>query len=111
MNKTDYITKIETMIEEGIKNGPYAETDDTTMQYLKRFQEVLHRNFKKYEHYNEIYPESNEPAKMCGAAETHNFDSTDNIKLIKLKFRPMIDETGTYKAAKVISPNKTIMLQ
>ena len=52
-----------------------------------------------------------ESNKMCGAAETHNFDSTDNIKLIKLKFRPIIDETGTYKAAKVISPNKTIMLQ
>ena len=33
-----------------------------------------------------MYPESNEPAKMFGAAKTHKFDSTDNIKLIKLKF-------------------------
>ena len=40
-NKTDYITKIETMIEEGIKNGTYAETDNTTMQDLKRFQDFL----------------------------------------------------------------------
>ena len=31
MNKTDYITKIETMIEQGVKNGTYAETDDTAI--------------------------------------------------------------------------------
>ena len=41
MNKTDCITKIETMIEEGIKNGTYAETDDATMQDLKQFQDFL----------------------------------------------------------------------
>ena len=35
MNKTDYIKKIETMIEDGIKNGTCADTDDTTMQDLK----------------------------------------------------------------------------
>ena len=29
------------MIEEGIKNGTDAETDDTTMQDLKRFQDFL----------------------------------------------------------------------
>ena len=37
MNKTYYIIKTETMVEEGIKSGTYAETDDTTMQNLKRF--------------------------------------------------------------------------
>ena len=105
MNKTDYIKKIETMIEEGIKNGTDAETDDTTMQDLKRFQDFLRRNFEKYGHYNEIYPESNEPAKTCGTPKTHNFGSTDNIELTKLKLRPIIDQTGTYtyKVAKVIS--------
>ena len=30
------------MIKEGIKNGTYAETDDTTMKDLKRFQDFLH---------------------------------------------------------------------
>ena len=51
-----------------------------------------------------MYPESNEPAKMCGTAKTHNFDSTDNIELTKLEFCSIIDQTGsyTYKAAKVI---------
>ena len=40
-----------------------------------------------------------------GEAKTHKFDSTDNIELIKLKFRPIINQTGTYtyKAGKVIS--------
>ena len=105
MNTNGYITKIETMIEEGIKNRIYAETDDTTMQDLKRFQEFLRRNFKKYEHYNEMYNKSNEPAKMYGTAKTYKFESTNNIELTKLKFRPIIDQTGTYtyKAAKVIS--------
>ena len=46
MNKTNYIKKIETMIEEGIKNGTYAETDDTTMQDLKRFKIFYGEIFK-----------------------------------------------------------------
>ena len=52
-----------------------------------------------------MYPESNEPAKMYGTTKTHKFDRTDNIEITKLKFRPIIDQTGTYnyKAAKVIS--------
>ena len=85
MNKTNYIKKIGTLI--GIKNGTYAETDDTTMQDLKRFQDFLCRNFKKYEHYNEMYPESNELAKMYCTAKTHKFGSAD-IKPTKLKFHP-----------------------
>ena len=44
MNKTNYIKKIGTLI--GIKNGTYAETDHTTMQDLKWFQDFLCRNFK-----------------------------------------------------------------
>ena len=93
------------MIEEGIKNGTYAEAGDTTMQDLKRFQDFLRQNFKKYEHYNEMYPESNEPVKMYGMAKTHKFDSKDNIEITKLKFCPVINQTGTYtnKAATVIS--------
>ena len=95
INKTDFIKKIETMIQKGIKNGTYAETDDTAMQDLIRFQCFLCWNFKKYEHYNEMYPESNEPAKIYGTAKTHKFGSKDNIELRKLKFCPIIDQTGT----------------
>ena len=45
MNKTDSITKIETMIEEVITNGTYVETDDTTVEDFRRFLELLRRNF------------------------------------------------------------------
>ena len=95
---------METIIEEEIKNGTYAESGDTTMQDLKRFQDFLPRNFE-HEHYNEMYPESSEPAKMYGTAKAHKFDRTDNIEITKLKFCPIIDQTGTYtyKAAKEIS--------
>ena len=58
------------MIKEGIKNGTYAETDDTTMKDLKRFQDFLHWKFKNYEHYNEMYPQSNELAKIYGMTKT-----------------------------------------
>ena len=52
-----------------------------------------------------MYPESNEPAKVYDMAKTHKFGSTDNIKLTKLKFRPINNQTGTYTytAAQVIS--------
>ena len=30
------------------------------------------------------------------AWQKHRFGSTDNIELTKLKFRPIIDQTGTY---------------
>ena len=42
-----------------------------------------------------MYPESNEPAKIYGTAKTHKFGSKDNIELRKLKFCPIIDQTGT----------------
>ena len=105
MNRTDYITKMEAMIEEEVKNGTYPETDDTTMQDLKRLQQFLRRSFKEYEHYSEMFPENNDPAKMYVTAKTHKFHSTGNIGLIRLKFHPIINqtETYTYKATKVIS--------
>ena len=96
MKKRVTLKKIETMIEARIKNGTYAEADDTTMKDLKRFQDFLRRHFKKYEHYTEIYPESNEPTKIYGTTKTHKFGSTDKIELTKLKFHPIIEQTRTY---------------
>ena len=96
MNKTGYIKKIEILIEGRIKNGIYAEADDTTMKDLKRFQDFLRRHFKKYEHYTEIYPESNEPTKIYGTTKTHKFGSTDKIELTKLKFHPIIEQARSY---------------
>ena len=45
MHKSDYSTEIEAMINEGIKNRTYTETDDTLMQDLKWFQDFLCQNF------------------------------------------------------------------
>ena len=70
---TEDITKIEG------KNGKYKETNDITMYDLEQFQDFLCQNFKKYEHYNEMFFESNETAKIYGMTKSHKFDSTDNI--------------------------------
>ena len=50
-------------------------------------------------------PVSNQPAKLCGTAKTHKFENLKDITQQNLKYRPIIDQTGTftYKAAKVIS--------
>ena len=54
-----------------------------------------------------MYPVSNQPGKIYGTAKTHKFEHTYQIDINSLKFRPIIDQTGTYlyNAAKVISNN------
>ena len=48
MDNKKYYEKLETMVNEGIKNGIYKETTDTTLHDLKLFQDFLYRNFKDY---------------------------------------------------------------
>ena len=106
MNKLDYLSKLQAMIDDGIKNGTYVETTDNTLQDLSRFQDFLYRNFyKKYSRYDDMYPSSNQPARLYGTAKTHKFENLKDISVEKLKFRPIIDQTGTftYNTAKVIS--------
>ena len=45
MDSKRYYEKLETMVNEGIKNGNYIETTDTTLHYLKFCQNFLHCNF------------------------------------------------------------------
>ena len=59
MNRSDYIKKLEGMIEEGVKKGTYKKTEDITLQDLKKFQDFLYRNFCTYEHHKSMYPHSN----------------------------------------------------
>ena len=40
-----------------------------------------------------MYPQSNQPGKLYG---THKFNNIHEINKEKLKFRPVIDQTGTY---------------
>ena len=105
MNRSDYVEKLEGMIEEGVKKGTYKKTEDTTLQDLKKFQDFLYRNFYTYEHYKSMYPHSNQPAKLYRTAKTHKFNNIQEINKEKLKFHPIIDQTGTYSynTAQVIS--------
>ena len=42
-----------------------------------------------------MHPDSNQPAKLYKTARTHKFNSVHEINKEKLKFRPIIDQTGT----------------
>ena len=79
MNRSDYIEKLERMIEEGVKKDTYKKTEDTTLQDLKKIQEFFYRNFYSYEHYKSVYPHSNQPAKLYGTAKTHKFNNIQEI--------------------------------
>ena len=50
-------------------------------------------------------PDSNQPARHYGTAKTQKFEFLQEIAVANLKFRPIINQTGTftYNAAKVIS--------
>ena len=103
MKKSDYVTKLDTMIDGGIMKGTNIETNDKTLKELSQFQDFLYTNFHKYERY--MQPDSNQPARLYGTAKTHKFETLENITLANMRFRPIIDQIGTftYNAAKVIS--------
>ena len=50
-------------------------------------------------------PDSNQPSRLYGTAKTHKSETLEDITVANLKFRPIIDQTGTltYNSAKVIS--------
>ena len=109
LDKVDYVTKMEEMIKNGIQKGVYVETEDNTLRDLKCFQDFLYQNFKNNEHYNKMYPTSNQPAQLYGTAKTHKHENIDEINVQSLNFRPIIAQTGTctYNAAQVISNYST----
>ena len=98
MKKSDYVTKLDTMIDDGIMRG-------NTLKELSRFQDFLYRKFHNYERYKDMQPDSNQPVRLYGTAKTHKFKTLEDITVASLKYRPVIDQTGefTYNAAKVIS--------
>ena len=96
IDKTDYQDKLQKMVEDGIKNGIYKVAEDNTLKDLKLFNSFLYRNFRKYEHYEEMLPKSNQPGQLYGTAETHKFTNVHEITIDNLKFRPIIAQTGTY---------------
>ena len=54
LNKSDYIKKVNNIVQEGMQQGKYIETIDTTQSNLKSFQDFLYWCFKKSEHYDLI---------------------------------------------------------
>ena len=50
LKKSDYVTKLDTIIDDGIMKGTYVETTDNTLKELTEFQDFLYRNFRNYEH-------------------------------------------------------------
>ena len=48
---------------------------------------------------------ANQPVKLLATAKTHKFNNTEEINVEELKFRPIIDQTGTftYNCSKVIA--------
>ena len=93
------------MINEGIAEGKYIETVDSTHKDLKHFQDFLYCNLQKHEQYENIHPKSNQPGRLFATARTRKFDSVNDITLDKLKLHPIIDQTGTYiyNASKVVA--------
>ena len=110
MQKSHYVTKLDTMIDDGIMKGTYVETTDNTLKELSQFQDFLYGNFHNYERYKDIQPDSNQLAHLYGTAKTHKFETLEDITIVNLKFRPIIDQAGTftYNAAKVISDYLTL---
>ena len=105
LNRTDYIKKVNAMIDDGISQGKYVETVDNTHQDLKHFQNFLYRHFYKTEYYDKMRPISNQPARFFATAKTHKFNKIEDINIQDFKLRPIIDQTGTYiyNASKVIA--------
>ena len=78
-----------------VLNGIDKVAEDNTLKYLKLFKSFLYRNFRKYKHYEDILPKSNQSGQF-GTAKTHKFTNIDEISINNLKFRPTIAKTGTY---------------
>ena len=103
MKKSDYVTKLDTMVDDSIMKGTYVATTDKTLKQLSQFQDFLYRNCHNYQRYKDLQPDSNQPARLYGTAKTHNFETLEDISVANLKFGPTIDQTGafTYNAQKL----------
>ena len=103
--KAKYIEKVENLIKEGIREGKYEKTCDTTTPDLLSFQNFLQRNFKTILSLDKIKPTSNQPAFLYGTAKTHKFHTLDQITADNITLRPIVSTTGTfyYETAKYLA--------
>ena len=96
MWRVDYVGKLEAMIQEGIANGKYIETEDNTIKDLRTFQNFLTRNFKSTLPLEKIKPTTNQPSFLYGTAKTHKFNNPGKITKENLKLRPIVSTCGTF---------------
>ena len=105
MKKSDYVTKLDAMINHDIMKDTYVETTDNTLKEISQFQDFLYKKFHNCKRYKDMQPDSHQTACIYRTVKTHKFETLQDITAANLKFRPIIDQTGTftYNAAKVIS--------
>ena len=60
IRKSDYVTKLNTMIDDGIMKGTYVKTTDNTLKELPRCQDFLYRNFHNHERHKDMQLEANQ---------------------------------------------------
>ena len=75
MKKSDNLTKLDTMIDNGVMKGIYIETTDNTLKELFRYHDFLYRNFHNHDRYKDMQPESNQSARLYGTVKTHKFET------------------------------------
>ena len=75
MKKSHYVSKLDTMIDDGVMKGTYLETNDNTIKELSQFQDILYRNFHNYERFEYMQPDSNQPARLYETNKTHKFET------------------------------------
>ena len=64
MKTSDYVTKLDTMIEDAIIKGTDVETTDSTLKELWQFQDFLYRDLHNYKRHKVMKPDSNQPARL-----------------------------------------------
>lgn len=78
MQWKDYDMELQNMIDDEIREVIYSPT---TLRDLKKFQDLLRRNYDRYE---DMRPISKQPGKIYATAKAHKFDSLENITIKKV---------------------------
>ena len=86
MQREGFDMKLQSMINDGVRQVIFSPTGDTTLTSLKEFQDFLRQNFKgKYDRYEDMRAVSNQPGKIYATAKTHKFDSLVDIAISQFK--------------------------
>ena len=72
IKKSDYVTKLDILIEDGVMKSTYIETTGNMLKEISRFQDILYRNFYNYESYKSMKPDSNQTARLYGQLKPTN---------------------------------------